>query len=73
MYGLLTRLTGLQYQLSVAEASGDITQQQRVAAHLATAEGRYDFVTPGYLNTMYPDIPITSFQAWLSHTWSTVP
>ncbi|KAH6625372.1 hypothetical protein C7974DRAFT_376900 [Boeremia exigua] len=64
---------GLQYQLSVAAASHDVTQQQRVAAHLATAEGRYDFVTPGYLNTMYPDIPITSFQAWLSHSWAAVP
>jgi hypothetical protein len=57
----------------VAEANGDVTQQQRVAAHLATAEGRYDFITPGYLNTMYPDIVPTTFHAWLALAWAAVP
>lgn len=51
----------------------DTVQQQRIATHLATAEGRYDFTTPAYLNTMYPDILTTSFQAWLSHNWAAVP
>ncbi|KAJ8119125.1 hypothetical protein OPT61_g1 [Boeremia exigua] len=43
---------GLRYQLSIAEANRYATQQQRIEAHLATAEGRYDFATPGYLNCM---------------------
>ena len=69
----LTMLLGLQYQLSVAVASGDTMQQQRIATHLATAEGRYDFVTPAYLNTMYPDVLTTPFSTWLSYTWAAIP
>lgn len=66
-------IAGLQYQLSVAEANRDIAQQQRVATHLATAEGRYDFTSPGYLNPMYPDIIPMYFQTWLTHIWAAVP
>ncbi|KAF3039246.1 hypothetical protein E8E11_003467 [Didymella keratinophila] len=61
---------GLQYQLSIA---GNTMQQQRIATHLATAEGRYDFAAPAYLNSMYPDVVVTGLQHWLTHTWAAVP
>ncbi|XPS78959.1 hypothetical protein M3J07_010967 [Ascochyta lentis] len=63
---------GLQYQLDIAQVEGNMYKQQRVATHLATAEGRYDFVTPAYLNTMYPDVLTTSFSTWLSRAWADV-
>ncbi len=70
---MLMQSAGLRYQLSVAEANRQTMQQQRIETHLATAEGRYDFVTPGYLNTLYPEITVASFQAWLLHIWGSVP
>ncbi|KAF3046954.1 hypothetical protein E8E12_009249 [Didymella heteroderae] len=62
--------SGLQYQLSI---TSNPTQQQRIATHLATAEGRYDFATPAYLNSMYPDVVVMSLHHWLTHTWAAVP
>ncbi|KAF1927543.1 uncharacterized protein M421DRAFT_64450 [Didymella exigua CBS 183.55] len=61
--------SGLQYQLSIAN---DKTQQQRIATHLATAEGRYDFAPPAYLNSMYPEVVVTGLRHWLTHTWAAV-
>lgn len=69
---MLMDRAGLQYHLSIAQMEGDIIKQQRVATHLATAEGRYDFVTPAYLNTVYQDVPTTSLSTYLSRTWAAV-
>ncbi|OAL44586.1 hypothetical protein IQ07DRAFT_649204 [Pyrenochaeta sp. DS3sAY3a] len=63
----------LQYQMSLAQAAGDTARQRRLAPLLATAEGRYDFAVPGYLNSMYPDIRPTRFRDWFLHNWAAVP
>lgn len=52
----------LQYQLTLAQMSGDVPRQRRVMTLIATAEGRYDFSAPGYLNALFilscPLLPI---------------
>lgn len=70
---ILTCSTDLQYQMSLAQAAGDTARQRRLAPLLATAEGRYDFAVPGYLNAMYPDIRPTRFRDWFLHNWAAVP
>ncbi|KAF2278840.1 NAD(P)-binding protein [Westerdykella ornata] len=63
----------LRYQLSVAEMTGDIAKQRRLLALIATAEGRYDFSTPAYLNALFPDIRPIKFRDWFVRNWASVP
>ncbi|KAF2851683.1 hypothetical protein T440DRAFT_56085 [Plenodomus tracheiphilus IPT5] len=63
----------LQYQLEVAEFEGQTTRQRQIAPLLATAEGRYDFAVPAYLNLLFPDIQPTRFTDWFIHNWASIP
>jgi hypothetical protein len=69
----LTSETDLEYQMTMAQLSGDTAGQRRLAPLLATAEGRYDFVVPAYLNSVYPDIRVTRFQDWFLRNWASIP
>ncbi|EAT81934.1 hypothetical protein SNOG_10540 [Parastagonospora nodorum SN15] len=40
---------------------------------VATAEGRFDFAVPGYLNMLNPDIATTRFRDWFLHNWASIP
>ncbi|KAF2710003.1 NAD(P)-binding protein [Pleomassaria siparia CBS 279.74] len=64
---------GLQYELTLAQMAGEISTQWRLATLIATAEGRYDYGAPGYLNTQFPDITPVTFQAWFQQNWAAVP
>lgn len=64
---------GLQYKLTMAQIAGDVPKTRRVMTLIATAEGRYDFATPGYLNAQFPDVPITPFRDWFTKNWASVP
>ncbi|KAF1849342.1 uncharacterized protein K460DRAFT_354199 [Cucurbitaria berberidis CBS 394.84] len=63
----------LQYQMQAALTEGDTAQHRRLSPLLATAEGRYDFAVPAYLNSVYPDITPTPFRAWFLRNWASVP
>jgi hypothetical protein len=64
---------GLTYEMNLAAMAGDIPRQRRLATLIATAEGRYDYVTPAYLNAQFPEIRPISFQAWFTTNWAAVP
>ncbi|PSN66190.1 NAD(P)-binding protein [Corynespora cassiicola Philippines] len=64
---------GLQYQITLAQMSGEPQRHRRLLSLLATAEGRYDYATPAYLNASFPDIVPYPFQDWLASNWSQVP
>lgn len=64
---------GLRYQLTLAQMEGDVPQQRRLQTLIATAEGRYDFATPAYLNSQFPDIRPITFQDWFLRNWASVP
>ncbi|KAF2470189.1 NAD(P)-binding protein [Lindgomyces ingoldianus] len=64
---------GLRYQLSLAQMEGDVRRQRRLFTLIATAEGRYDFANPAYLNTQFPDIRPMSFRDWFTRNWASVP
>lgn len=57
----------------MAQMEGDTARQRRLAPLLATAEGRYDFAVPAYLNSIYPDIQPMRFRDWFLHNWASVP
>ncbi|KAL8802136.1 MAG: hypothetical protein Q9182_004002 [Xanthomendoza sp. 2 TL-2023] len=57
----------MQSAYQLARSSGEIQEQLRAITLIATASGRYDFVTPN-LNTMVNVAP-TRFQAWLLEAW----
>ncbi|EMD90381.1 hypothetical protein COCC4DRAFT_68924 [Bipolaris maydis ATCC 48331] len=63
----------LEYHMTMAQLEGDVAGQRRLAPLLATAEGRYDFVVPAYLNTVFPDIHVTRFQDWFLRNWASIP
>jgi hypothetical protein len=63
----------LQYQLNQAQTTGDGGKYRRLAPLTATAEGRFDFVVPGYLNMLNPDIETTSFEDWFLDNWASIP
>jgi hypothetical protein len=68
-----TNDTDLEYQMTMAQLGGDTAGQRRLAPLLATAEERYDFVVPAYLNSVYPDIQVTRFQDWFLRNWASIP
>lgn len=70
---VLTKFADLEYHMTMAELEGDVAGQRRLAPLLATAEGRYDFVVPAYLNTVFPDIHVTRFQDWFLRNWASIP
>lgn len=70
---ILTRFVDLEYRMAMAQLEGDTAGQKRLATLLATAEGRYDFVVPAYLNTVFPDIHVTRFQDWFLRNWASIP
>lgn len=57
----------------MAQVEGDGAKYRKLAPLVATAEGRYDFVTPGYLNSLNPDIRPTKFRDWFLHNWASIP
>ncbi|KAI8943167.1 hypothetical protein NX059_001196 [Plenodomus lindquistii] len=63
----------LQYQMDLAQIAGQTTRQRQIAPLLATAEGRYDFAVPAYLNSLFPDVQPTRFRDWFVHNWASVP
>ncbi|KAF2185734.1 NAD(P)-binding protein [Zopfia rhizophila CBS 207.26] len=63
----------LRYELTLAQMAGDIPRQRRLFTLIATAEGRYDFATPAYLNAQFPDIRPVSFRDWFTRNWASVP
>ncbi|CAA9961344.1 NAD-binding protein [Pyrenophora teres f. maculata] len=63
----------LEYQITMAQLGGDIAGQRRLAPLLATAEGLYDFAVPAYLNSVFPDVRVTRFQAWFLRNWASIP
>lgn len=67
------RLVDLEYQMTMAQLGGDIAGQRRLAPLLATAEGRYDFAVPAYLNSVFPDIHVTRFRDWFLRNWASIP
>lgn len=70
---LLTNYADLEYQMTMAQLGGDTAGQRRLAPLLATAEGRYDFAVPAYLNSVYPDVQVTRFQDWFLRNWASIP
>ncbi|KAF2798193.1 NAD(P)-binding protein [Melanomma pulvis-pyrius CBS 109.77] len=64
---------GLQYELTLAQMAGDVPRQRRTSTLIATAEGRYDFVAPAFLNAQFPDIQPLTFQVWFANNWGAVP
>lgn len=64
---------GLQYELTLAQMAGDVPRQRRTSTLIATAEGRYDYVAPAFLNAQFPDIRPLTFQAWFASNWAAVP
>jgi hypothetical protein len=63
----------LQYQLDQAQAAGNGARYRKLAPLLATAEGRFDFAIPGYLNILNPDIETTTFEEWFLDNWASIP
>ena len=59
--------------MTMAQVAGDATTQRHLAPLLATAEGRYDFAVPGFLNQLNPDIQPTHFQTWFFQNWASIP
>ncbi|KAF2654592.1 NAD(P)-binding protein [Lophiostoma macrostomum CBS 122681] len=64
---------GLRYQLTMAQMGGDVPRQRRLMTLVATAEGRYDFATPAYLNSQCPRVQPISFRDWFTRNWASVP
>ena len=64
---------GLQYQMTMAQMAGDVQRQRRLFTLIATAEGRYDYAIPAYLNTQFPDIRPMTFRDWFTRNWASVP
>ncbi|OAK95527.1 hypothetical protein IQ06DRAFT_320286 [Phaeosphaeriaceae sp. SRC1lsM3a] len=63
----------LQHQLVQAQAVGNGARYRQLSPLVATAEGRFDFAIPGYLNMLNPDIETTTFQDWFLHNWANIP
>ncbi|KNG48622.1 isoflavone reductase family protein [Stemphylium lycopersici] len=63
----------LEYRMTMAQLGGDVVGQKRLAPLLATAEGRYDFAVPAYLNSVFPDIHVTRFRDWFLRNWASIP
>ncbi|OCL01972.1 NAD(P)-binding protein [Glonium stellatum] len=63
----------LRYELTLAQLASDFPKQTRLYALIATAEGRYDFAQPAYLNAQFPDIQPESFRNWFARNWAPVP
>jgi hypothetical protein len=76
LYPFSTKLTAtvdLQHQLAQAQTVGNGARYRQLSPLVATAEGRFDFAVPGYLNMLNPDIETTSFQDWFLHNWASIP
>jgi hypothetical protein len=66
-------LEDLQHQMSQAQAAGNGARYRQLSPLVATAEGRFDFAVPGYLNILNPDIATTTFRDWFLHNWASIP
>ncbi|KAF2024626.1 hypothetical protein EK21DRAFT_78274 [Setomelanomma holmii] len=55
------------------DAPSNSARYRQLAPLVATAEGRYDFAVPGYLNALNPDIEPTTFRDWFLHNWASIP
>ncbi|KAH3913462.1 hypothetical protein HBI56_083190 [Parastagonospora nodorum] len=63
----------LQHQMNQAQAAGHGIRYRQLSPLVATAEGRFDFAVPGYLNMLNPDIATTRFRDWFLHNWASIP
>ena len=52
---------------------GDVPQQKRLLALMATADGRYDFASPGTLNALFLGVRPEQFGDWFARNWAGVP
>ena len=59
----------LRSELQLAVAQGDNARIVRLHAHIATAEGRYDFSQPN-LNRAFPGIRPIPFRDWFIAKWN---
>jgi hypothetical protein len=66
-------LVDLQHQLNLAQTTGNGARYRQLSPLVATAEGRFDFVVPGYLNLLNPDIQTTTFRDWFLQNWASIP
>ncbi|KAF2000979.1 hypothetical protein P154DRAFT_575683 [Amniculicola lignicola CBS 123094] len=64
---------GLNYELRMAQHTNDVPRAKKITTLVATAEGKYDFATPAYLNLQFPDIRPIRFQDWFLSNWASVP
>jgi len=55
---------GLQYHLTMAQIAGDTPKQRRFATLIETAENRYSYASPAYLNSLFADITPMTFRNW---------
>ncbi|KAF1965976.1 NAD(P)-binding protein [Bimuria novae-zelandiae CBS 107.79] len=62
----------LQYQMTMAQMAGDTPKQRKLATLIETSENRYAFTSPGYLNSVFPDIAPMSFRSWFTNNWASV-
>jgi hypothetical protein len=69
----LTHNTDLQHRMDMAQMEGESSRYRQLAPLVATAEGRFDFSVPGYLNQLNPDIRPTKFRDWFLHNWASIP
>ncbi|KAF1918377.1 hypothetical protein BDU57DRAFT_515104 [Ampelomyces quisqualis] len=63
----------LQHQMNLAQAAGNGARYRKLAQLVATAQGRFDFAVPGYLNILNPDIETTTFEEWFLDNWASIP
>lgn len=63
----------LRYKFTMAQMAADFPRQRKLQTLIATAEGKYDFATPAYLNSRFPNIRPTRFQDWFLNNWQSVP
>lgn len=55
--------------MTMAQMAGDPYKQRKLATLLETAENRYQFASPAYLNSLFPDIVPVSFRSWFTRTF----
>ncbi|KAL5119663.1 hypothetical protein ACEQ8H_002509 [Pleosporales sp. CAS-2024a] len=62
----------LRYQLNQAQITGNFMLSSKLSPLVATAEGRFDFSVPGYLNQLNRDIVTTPFRDWFIGNWASI-
>lgn len=58
--------------MTMAQIAGDTSKQRKLATLIETSENRYQFSSPAYLNSLFPDIVPMSFRSWFTSTFTSV-